>query len=102
MVDRYCHGPRRLTRRSETASYAIRSIEFDSVLICANRWLIFSATDFTDLHGFDPIAVLGLWIWRFMNAATRQPSVLEKLPQELQYLIDPVLRFGCRCESDAF
>lgn len=37
-----------------------------------------------------------------MNAATRQPSVLEKLPQELQYLINPVLRFGCRCESDAF
>ena len=37
-----------------------------------------------------------------MNAATRQPSFLEKLSQELQYLIDPELRFGCRCEPDAF
>lgn len=37
-----------------------------------------------------------------MNPTPKQSGVLEKLPQELHYLIDPVLRYGCRCESDAF
>ncbi len=37
-----------------------------------------------------------------MTAIPQQPCVLENLPEPLQYLIEPVLRYACRTEWDAF
>lgn len=37
-----------------------------------------------------------------MNAIPQSPGVLENMPKPLHYLIEPVLRYACRTEWDAF
>lgn len=37
-----------------------------------------------------------------MNGHSKNAGVLSKLPPDLHYLIEPVLRCACRSESDAF
>ena len=37
-----------------------------------------------------------------MNTTPQEPGVLEKLPNDLHYLIEPAIRFACRTEWDAF